>query len=203
MAGEEWEVQAEWPRAKPLQGLQRRSGERWAAVDGAPDSSDRAMCKHRCGLSAPGAGRSERGRGDSNRMAGLHQQGGEQGGQVGIRRKAGSQGCPGAPEAQKKTTKEGKPSLCWIRKPSLENQKTLPKIGHQCKLGFEPSSKSPSFKSCWGGEFTRPNPGPPISLLVTHPSHSRPACLPGCALAMHLISPPPGQPAALGSERYS
>lgn len=106
------------------------------------DSSDGAMRKRRCGLSAPGAGRSERGRDDSNCMAGFHQQGGEQGGQVGIRRKAGSQGCPGAhqaPQALKKTTKEGKPSLCWVRKPSLENQKTLPKIGHQCKLGFDPA----------------------------------------------------------------
>ncbi|VCX31062.1 unnamed protein product, partial [Gulo gulo] len=73
------------------------------------------------------------------------------------------------------------PSFCWIRKLSLENQNTLPTIAHQGKLGFELSSKSSSFKFCWGGEFARQSLGPPISLPVTvvQPTQGPPTQPPG------------------------
>lgn len=62
--------------------------------------------------------------------------------------------------------------LCQIRKPGLENQNELPETGHQNKVGFEPDSKSPGFKSCWGGGLARQAPGPPsvhVVILIIYP----------------------------------
>lgn len=79
--------------------------------------------------------------------------------------------------------------LCQIRKPGLENQNELPETGHQNKVGFEPDSKSPSFKSCWGGGLASQAPGPPsvhvviLIILSSKPSsHSPIQFIHGCMI---------------------
>ena len=124
------------------------------------------------------------------RTGGLHPQGGEQ---AGIKRKAGSRGLLGLARhlgLRRIPTKEGTTSLWWIRKPSLENQNTPPKTGYEGKLGLEPSSKHPSFKSCRGAELTRKTPGPPSSRASYLSNHPTPAHPPSGSCTSHAPDQP-------------
>lgn len=107
------ELEAEWLREKP-RGIGHH-GERWAAVDRAPEghsSLDGAVCKRRCRLSALGPGGLSRARVIPAVWQGspIKEQA-EQGEEEGIRREAGSRGHQEA-QAPKNTTKEGTTSPC-------------------------------------------------------------------------------------------
>lgn len=79
---------------------------------------------------------------------------------------------PQAPQAPENTRKEGMTSLCQMRKPSLENQMTHPRLDIRMKRGSNPALKLPAFSLA--GEVGLPGwpqdhpPGHWVPLIIVH-----------------------------------